>query len=223
MRVGPVVHLRSAVCLLGRFPALAGADLEVRAGEVVLLAGANGAGKTTLLRLCAGLLALRSGSAFVFDVDLARDRRSIRRQVALVGHETFCYDDLTVAENLRFAARASGHGNEVAGDVLARLGLDRVADIAHGHLSQGQRRRLSFAIALARDPRLLLLDEPHGGLDEDGRAVVDAVLAAAPAEGRTVLVASHEVDVARRYATREVEIVAGRVRERQPVAERVLT
>ena len=75
--------------------------------------------------------------------------------------------------------------------------------VAHGRLSQGQRRRLSLAIALARDPELLLLDEPHAGLDAEGRAVVDAVLAAAPAEGRTVLLASHELDVARRHATRE--------------------
>src|SRR3954470_18039834 len=60
-----VVHLRSAVCMLGRFPALAGADLDVESGEIVLLSGANGAGKTTLLRLCAGLLPLRSGEAEV--------------------------------------------------------------------------------------------------------------------------------------------------------------
>src|ERR1700680_909772 len=103
-----VVHLRSAVCMLGRFPALAGGDLDVESGEIVLLAGANGAGKTTLLRLCAGLLPLRSGSAEVLGVDLAVDRRQIRRSLALVGHETFCYDDLTVSENIRFATRAAG-------------------------------------------------------------------------------------------------------------------
>src|SRR5258708_27472499 len=91
-----VVHLRSAVCMLGRFPALAGVDLDVESGEIVLLAGANGAGKTTLLRLCAGLLPLRSGTAEVLGADLAVDRRSIRRSLALVGHETFCYDDLNV-------------------------------------------------------------------------------------------------------------------------------
>ena len=189
-----VVTLRSAVCLLGRFPALAGADLEVDAGEVVLLAGPNGAGKTTLLRLCAGLLPLRDGSAEVLGHDLARDRRSLRREVGLVGHETFGYDDLTVAENLTFATRAAGRDRAAADAALTRVGLTRVADVAHGRLSQGQRRRLSLAIALARDPKLLLLDEPHAGLDEDARAVVDEVLTAAPAEGRTVLIATHEVE-----------------------------
>ena len=208
-----VISLQSAVCLLGRFPALAGADLEVDTGEVVLLAGPNGAGKTTLLRLCAGLLAVRSGRVVVLGHDLATDRRAVRRSVGMVGHETYAYDDLTVAENVRFATRAAGHSKANADAAIARVGLTDLTGVAHGRLSQGQRRRLSLAIALARDPRLLLLDEPHAGLDADGRAVVDEVLANASAEGRTVLIASHEVDLARRFATREVAIVAGRAYE----------
>jgi ABC-type multidrug transport system ATPase subunit len=206
--------------MLGRFPALAGADLDVRAGEIVLVAGANGAGKTTLLKLCAGLLALRSGHAEVLGVDLAVDRRTIRRSLALVGHETFCYDDLTVRENIRFATRAAGRSIADADAALERLALSRVARVTHGRLSQGQRRRVSLAIALARDPRLLLLDEPHAGLDEQGRSVVDDVVRAAPSEGRTVLVASHELDVARPIATREIRIAAGRVHETPATSDR---
>jgi ABC-type multidrug transport system ATPase subunit len=199
--------------MLGRFPALAGADLEVGAGEIVLLSGANGAGKTTLLRLCAGLLPLRSGQAEVLGADLAIDRRSIRRSLALVGHETFCYDDLTVHENIRFATRAAGKSPADADAALERLALGRMARVTHGRLSQGQRRRVALAIAVARDPRLLLLDEPHAGLDEQGRSVVDDVVRAAPSEGRTVLLASHELDLARQIATREVRIAAGQVHE----------
>jgi heme ABC exporter ATP-binding subunit CcmA len=197
--------------MLGRFPALAGADLEVETGEVVLLSGPNGAGKTTLLRLCAGLLPLRAGEAEVLGVNLAVEPRRVRRAVALVGHETFCYDDLTVAENVRFVARATGHRAADADDVLERVGLQRVAHTAHGRLSQGQRRRVSLANALVRKPRLLLLDEPHAGLDEHGRAVLTDIVRSTPAEGCTVILASHELDLARRLATREVRIVAGQV------------
>jgi heme exporter protein A len=197
--------------MLGRFPALAGADLEVATGEVVLLSGPNGAGKTTLLRLCAGLLALRAGEAEVLGVNLAVEARRVRRAVALVGHETFCYDDLTVAENVRFVARSTGHRAADADVALERVGLQRVANIAHGRLSQGQRRRLSLANALARKPRLLLLDEPHAGLDEHGRAVLEEIVRAAPEDGCTVMLASHELELARRLATREVRIVAGQV------------
>jgi len=205
-----VVRLRSAVCLLGRFPALAGVDLDVEPGEVVLLAGPNGAGKTTLLRLIAGLVPLYSGEAEVFGVDLAVDRRAARRGLALVGHETFCYDDLTVRENLRFVARAGGGRAADADPVIARLGLGAVADLTHAKLSAGQRRRLALGAALVRDPRLLLLDEPHAGLDADGREVLHEIVAAAPAEGRTVLMASHELELARALATREVRVDSGR-------------
>ncbi len=204
-----VVRLRSAVCLLGRFPALAGVDLDVEEGDIVLLSGPNGAGKTTLLRLLAGLVPLHAGDAEVLGHDLAVDRRSHRRELSLVGHETFCYDDLTVGENLRFAARAAGRDTAASDAALERLELGRLRDVTHGRLSAGQRRRLALAVALARDPRLLLLDEPHAGLDAQGREVLDAVLAAAPAEGRTVLVASHELDRTRALARREVAVVAG--------------
>jgi heme ABC exporter ATP-binding subunit CcmA len=204
-----VVRLRSAVCLLGRFPALAGVDLDVAEGEVVLLSGGNGAGKTTLLRLLAGLLPLRSGEAEVLGHDLAADRRGVRRELSLVGHDTFCYDDLTVRENLRFAARAGGSRAEAADEALERLGLRPLADVTHAKLSAGQRRRLALAVAVSRQPRLLLLDEPHAGLDAEGREVLDGVLGAAAAEGRTVLLASHELDRARSLAGREVVMTAG--------------
>ena len=100
--MAPVVRLRGAVSLLGRFPALAGADLDVEPGEVVLLRGPNGAGKTTLLRVCAGLLEVTAGEAEVLGVDLVRDRRPVRHRVGLVGHGGGLYEDLSVAENVAF-------------------------------------------------------------------------------------------------------------------------
>ncbi|MGZ8762208.1 MAG: heme ABC exporter ATP-binding protein CcmA [Acidimicrobiia bacterium] len=206
----PLVRLRSVVCLLGRFPALAGVDLDVAGGEIVLLTGPNGAGKSTLLRVLAGLLAVHRGEVEVLGQDLTVDRRAHRRGLALVGHDTSCYDDLTTRENLRFAAKASGRDGATADSALARLGLTRQADVTHGRLSAGQRRRLTLAAALARDPRLLLLDEPHAGLDAEGRVLLDEIVAAAPAEGRTVVLASHELDLTRPLATREVVVVAGR-------------
>jgi heme exporter protein A len=132
--------------------------------------------------------------------------------LALVGHETFCYDDLNVHDNIRFATRAAGRSAADADAALERLGLGRMARVAHGRLSQGQRRRVALAIALARDPKLLLLDEPHAGLDEESRAVLAEVVRTAPAEGRTVLIASHELEIARQLSTREVRIAAGQLR-----------
>jgi heme ABC exporter ATP-binding subunit CcmA len=207
--VPPVVRLRSAVCLLGRFPALAGVDLDVDEGEVVLLSGGNGAGKTTLLRLIAGLVSLRSGSAWVLGHDLAEDPKGHRRLLSLVGHETGCYEDLTVGENVHFAARAVGVDNPPEPEVLQQFGLTPLRDVLHSRLSAGQRRRLAFAVAMVRTPRLLLLDEPHAGLDAEGRSALDAVLANSAAAGRSVVLVSHELERARPLASREVVLTAG--------------
>jgi heme ABC exporter ATP-binding subunit CcmA len=205
-----IVHLRAAVALLGRFPALAGVDLDVDAGEAVLLQGPNGAGKTPLLRLCAGLVPIESGVAIVLDHDLTRDRRTVRREVGLIGHATFLYDELTVVENVRFWARAAGATNADADAAIERLEIEpRLRDVAVGRLSAGQRRRTSIAAIVARRPRLWLLDEPHAGLDQAGRDIVDDLVLDATRAGATVLVASHELERARVIAPRVVTIAGG--------------
>jgi heme ABC exporter ATP-binding subunit CcmA len=214
MAPAPAVRLRSAVALLGRFPALAGVDLDVEAGEVVLLQGPNGAGKTSLLRACAGLLPIASGQAEVLGVDLRRDRRAVRRRVGLLGHAGFLYDDLTVEDNVRFAVKAAGRDAKTVEPALARLGLDgRLRRVPAGRLSTGQRRRTALAVVLARDAEVWLLDEPHAGLDADGRATVDGLIAEAAARGAAVLMASHE-DVP---AHRALTMAGGQVHAREPV------
>lgn len=191
----PVVHLRGAVALLGRFPALAGVDLDVNRRRIVLLRGANGAGKTTVLRALAGLVPITAGEASVLGVDLRVDRRAVRTRVGLLAHGTGLYDELTVADNIRFWTRAARANRADADAAMARLGLDgRLRDVAVGRLSTGQRRRTSFACLLARRPELWLLDEPHAGLDKEGRDIVDELVRDATRAGATVILSSHELD-----------------------------
>ena len=206
------IRLRSAVALLGRFPALAGVDLDVTRGEIVLLQGPNGAGKTSLLRVCAGLLPVSSGQAEVLGHDLTVDRRSLRRRVGLLGQSGCLYDDLTVEDNVRFAVRAAGGDARAVGPALDRLGLEgRLRSAPVGRLSTGQRRRVAVATLVARAPELWLLDEPHGGLDAEARDLVDALAREAAASGATVVFASHELDRAAALAGRVVTIAGGRV------------
>jgi heme ABC exporter ATP-binding subunit CcmA len=211
------VRFRSAVSLLGRFPALAGVDLEVARGDVVLIQGPNGAGKTTLLRTCAGLVGITAGDAEVLGHDLRKDRRALRRRVALLGHSTSLYEDLTVADNLRFAARAVGADAQAADHALTRLGLGgRLRDVAFAKLSAGQRRRAAIARLLARNAELWLLDEPHAGLDAAGRDLIDQLVREAVEGGATVLIASHELERARALADRVVWMAGGRTRDEGP-------
>lgn len=191
----PVVHLRGAVALLGRFPALAGVDLDVDRRRIVLLRGANGAGKTTLLRALAGLVPITAGDAVVLGVNLRDDRRAVRHRVGLLAHGSGLYDELTVADNVRFWTRAARANIDDAEAAMVRLGLDgRLRDVAVGRLSTGQRRRTSLACLLARRPELWLLDEPHAGLDKEGRDIVDSLVRDAASAGATIILSSHELD-----------------------------
>ncbi len=206
----PVIRFRSAVALVGPFPVLAGVDLDVYPSEIVLLEGANGAGKTSILRACAGLLRVVAGEARVLGRDLVADPRSVRRRVGLLGHSTALYDDLTVADNLDFAVRASGGERSGVAPAMARLGLTgRLPASRVASLSAGQRRRVALAVLVARDPELWLLDEPHAGLDADNRDLLDALVTDAVGRGRTVLLASHERHRAHALAGRIVTVAGG--------------
>ncbi len=208
----PVVHLRGAVTLLGRFPALAGIDLDVAAGAIVLLRGPNGAGKTTLLRCCAGLLPLARGEGSVLGHDLtdASDRRRLRSHVGLLGHQSGLYEDLGVVDNIRFWGRAAGASEAEIAAAAALLGVDgRLAEVAVARLSAGQRRRAALACLVARRPRLWLLDEPHAGIDREGRDLVDQLVRSAVASGATVVLSSHELDRAEALADTVVSLDAG--------------
>ena len=198
--------------LLGRFPALAGADVAVDSGEVVLVRGPNGAGKSTMLHLCAGLLPLSEGRGEVLGSDLGSDRAAVRRRVGLLGHDAALYGELSAAENLDLWARASRVDAAGVPDALRRLGLpEGLWAVPSARLSAGQRRRVALAAIVVRRPELWLLDEPHAGLDGEGRELVSGLIAEAASAGAAVVLASHETGPADELATRTVTMAGGTV------------
>ncbi len=165
-----------------------------------------------MLRLCAGLLPLRAGEAEVLGVDLRTEPRRVRRAVALVGHETFCYDDLTVAENVlvgRQAHRSIGflsasvrwpsaaaqdrEDTEEARRLLRLVGLEEWAERRAADLPAGLRRLLEIARALATGPTLLLLDEPAAGLNASETESLSDVLRRIRDRGVTIVVVEHDM------------------------------
>lgn len=208
----PVIQLRDAVVAPGGFPALAGATLDVRSGELVALRGANGAGKTTLLRLCAGLAPLTRGTALVLGVDLGRDRTTVRRSVGFVGHRNGLYGELTARENIAFVAALVGASHGEVDAVLEEFGLGgRLADTRALALSAGQRRRTALASLAVRRARLWLLDEPHAALDSDSRQHLDRVFQWATAAGVTVVYTTHQRHDELQSTPRTITLDAGRV------------
>ena len=206
------LSLRDAVALSGRFPLLAGVDLEVGVGETVLIEGPNGAGKTSLLRVAAGLVPVASGRATVLGLDPARHRTEVRRRVGVLAHASHLYDDLNVRENVRFAVKAAGADTSRIEDACERLGLTgRLLRTGAAKLSAGQRRRVALAVLVARAPDLWLLDEPHAGLDASARSLLNEIIVEATAGGATAIVVSHEPGLVESMATRSITITGGRV------------
>ena len=207
-----VINLEQSMVFLGQFPALTDATMNIQQGEVVLIKGPNGAGKSTLLRLCAGLLPMRSGTGTVLNFDLRTQRMELRAHIGLLGHRTGLYPDLTVRENLKFWASAYGANNTEVDKAMAFLGLkDRLGSVQVQSLSEGQRRRTSFALLLIKRPSIWLLDEPYAGLDSNGRELVNSSIRQASELGTTVLIASHEIDKIGSNRERTLLVKGGRI------------
>lgn len=205
-----VVALRGAVAVLGRFPVLAGADLDVARGEIVLLQGPNGAGKTSLLRALAGLLSIERGTATILGTNIVADRENVRSKVGLLGHANGLYLDLTVRQNVSFWAQMVGATDDEVAAAMDRMKLSqRLSDVRASQLSAGQRRRCALASLVVRRAQLWLLDEPHAGLDAASRDELDATLRQAVDAGATVVLASHEHERASQLATRIVTVDGG--------------
>ena len=206
-----IFALRDAVVTADRYPLLAGVTAEFSGPNCLVVTGPNGAGKTSLLRLLAGLVPLTAGDARVLDFDLATvDRRVIRRHVGWLGHDGSFYDDLTVRENLRFAAKASGV-TAACDDALERVGLASRGDLRARSLSAGQRRRMGLAWLILRRPALWLLDEPYASLDVNGRDLLDGLVADAVRDGASVVLTSHDDLRVAPADARALRLVGGRV------------
>jgi heme ABC exporter ATP-binding subunit CcmA len=207
-----IAHLDNAVVTLAGYPLLSGVDLDIEERSVVVLTGPNGAGKTSLLRLLAGLEALARGEGRVLGFDLVHgDRRQLRREVGWIGHEGSFYNELTVRDNLVFAARALGRPIEDIPGALQRTGLAERTNTLAKRLSAGQRRRLGLAWLLLRRPSLWILDEPYASLDENGREFLNGLIADVTSQGATVVLSAHDPLRNATFDVRQVRMEGGRI------------
>lgn len=200
----------------GGVPALADVTLEVRAGEAVCLLGANGCGKSTLLRLLDGLLLPTAGAVSAFgrpiDAALLRDEAwnaEFRRRVALLFQDADVQlFSPTVLEDVAFGPLQLGlspdEARARASDALALLRVDKLAARSPSTLSGGEKRRVALAACLAMDPDVLLVDEPFAALDPRSQAVLVEILQALHERGRTLVLATHDLQTAEEVAERAV-------------------
>ena len=215
----PALHLDRIAKLYAGFVALRDVSLSLPVGSSVMLLGPNGSGKSTLLKLLAGLSRPSYGNLHVF----GRMPEDGRGRIAYMGHSSALYDELTVAENLRYflglqrPELPAAQRKQRMEEAVAAMGLDPGNPRRVGEYSQGMRQRASLARALLTDPDLLLLDEPFSNLDTGSVRTMlvrlRAYLAQPSASGlpRTLLLTTHQAELARPLTTQTLTLEDGRL------------
>jgi heme exporter protein A len=204
------VQLHNVTKTYGPVRALVGVSCRFEAGSVTVVRGPNGSGKSTLLGIVGTLTRATSGR--VDHGELGATRRSVRRSLGWLGHESLCYPDLTGRENIELAARL--HGLDWGGAyarAVERFDLGAFGERPVRTYSRGQRQRVALARALVQDPRLLLLDEPTTGLDVAGAERLTGVVREEAARGAVVVVVTHDTAFADAVGGRTVALERGRV------------
>jgi heme exporter protein A len=197
----------------GHRAALQNIDLQVKAGEIVALLGPNGAGKSTLLRILATLARPSFGQLELAGCQLPDGAAAARASLGYVGHQPLLYDDLSAEQNLAFFAQLYGVSKP-------ELRINELLDLVDLHsrrrepvrtFSRGMQQRLALARALLHRPKILLLDEPHSGLDRRAAATLDKTLRAQARGGAAILIATHDLNRVLGLAHRVEVLDAGRL------------
>ena len=208
-----VVDVRDVSRHYGRRRALARASLTCRAGKIVGLFGPNGAGKSTLLNVLSTLSRTSSGEVRYGERTAEEWGDGLRGRIGVLGHDLFLYAELTVQENLEFFGRLHGVA-DLDARVTAALEQGRLTTRRHDRastLSRGLRQRLAVERALLHRPRLVLLDEPFTGLDDESSSLLVARLAALRVEGSIVVMATHDFETADGLVDEAVSVIDGRL------------
>jgi ABC-2 type transport system ATP-binding protein len=212
--MGPAVEARDLSRLFGDFVAVDRISFEVRTGEVFGFLGPNGAGKTTTIKMLTGLLTPSGGRAAVAGLDLATQRREIKRRIGYMSQLFSLYADLTVAENIDFFSRLYGvpeAARRARRDwVVETAGLEAARDRLTGELPLGWKQRLALGCAVLHEPPILFLDEPTSGVDPLSRRRFWDLIYDLSTAGTTVFVTTHYMEEAE-YCDRLALMNRGRI------------
>lgn len=211
-----MILVKKLVKRFGPMTVLRELDFSVAEGEFVALLGPNGAGKTTLLRILATLSRPTSGLVRIASYQLSQAGPELRANLGVVSHQPLLYGDLTARENLIFYGKLYGINQGRIQEVLELVGLgSRQNDLVRTY-SRGMQQRLAIGRAILHNPKILLLDEPHTGLDQEAGEILDRVLQEVALEGRTVVMTSHDLVRAASLATRIDLLSRGKITASTP-------
>jgi ABC-2 type transport system ATP-binding protein len=201
----------------GKFQALLPIDITLHSGEIAMLLGSNGAGKTTLLLCLSGLLRPTTGLITIDGHDLYEEEREAKRHLAFVPDVPRFYTELTASEHLYFIAQAHEVGADFdnrAETLLREFGLWNARNLYPHHYSRGMRLKLGLLIAFIRPFKVLLLDEPTSALDIESVGFLIKRLKELRQSGASILLSSHDPNIASELADRTLKIQNGSIEER---------
>ncbi|MAT42067.1 MAG: heme ABC exporter ATP-binding protein CcmA [Anaerolineaceae bacterium] len=188
-------------------------DFSVQQGEFVAFLGPNGAGKTTFLRILSSLSKPNYGIVKIAGFVLPTQAASVRQKLGVVSHQPLLYGDLSAEENLNFYAKLYGviDRSERISQILKMVGLEKRRRDLVRTFSRGMQQRLAIGRSIIHDPEVLLLDEPHTGLDQDASNMLDEILTRVATQGRTVVMTSHDLPRVANLASRFDVLARGKI------------
>jgi len=205
----------------GNIVALEGIDLRVKKGEFLTIIGPNGAGKTTLIKILSTLMKPSSGEGRIAGFDLREEEEALRKNIGMISHHTFLYENLTAHENLKFYGglyEVENIEKEIK-RVIGEVGLEtRLYDTVRT-FSRGMKQRLSIARSIIHDPSLLLLDEPYTGLDQWSERRFKNILRRFHQEGKTIIMTTHNLSSSLELGDRVIILSSGKILHEQEVRE----
>ncbi|UCZ52497.1 heme ABC exporter ATP-binding protein CcmA [Bacillus shivajii] len=189
-----MIQTKRLIKTIGDKMILKGVDTSVQKGEAVAILGPNGAGKSTYLKVVAGLMKPNEGEVCINEKPIKKDHYDEQRMIGYLGHQSFLYDHLSPIENLRFYSKLYQIENmdEKVDELIDEVGLTLFKHEPVRSFSRGMVQRLAIARAILHDPSVLLLDEPHTGLDQQAIHILNSVLERLKLNEVTIMMATHD-------------------------------
>jgi heme exporter protein A len=208
-----MLELKKMTKMLGDKLVLRNITLSLQKGEILAVIGPNGAGKSTFFKCTVGLLQPTSGEIFLDGSLVKKNSPQVKQRIGFLGHESFLYNNLSPLENLKFYGKLYKVKDldMKANELLKEVGLYLFRDMPIRSFSRGMMQRLAIARVLLPDPDILMLDEPHTGLDQEAVALLNGIIKSKRDSGTSILIISHDFEQVHALADRAAVLKKGKI------------
>lgn len=218
-----MLELRKMTKMLGDKLILRNITLKLEKGEILAVTGPNGAGKSTFFKCTVGLLQPTDGEILLDGRLIKKNSAEVKKRIGFLGHESFLYNNLSPLENLKFYGKLYKVKDleRKANDLLKEVGLYLFRDMPIRSFSRGMMQRLAIARVLLPEPEILMLDEPHTGLDQEAVSLLNQIIRNKRDSGTSILIISHDFEQVHALADRVAVLRKGKIISTRPLSEEI--